>query len=249
MAQVTYSFPDWQANYPYTKWDVVQGATPTDSRFFFSLVDNNTNTGPLAYFSYTPTSSSRDGNVNRLYFTQTGTTYFQPGSVVQIMDIAPDSTTTYSGVCLAAGPGYVDYLNPGLSVSNGIVAGSVVAPIHPYWTTGFAWLPSWTAEVNHNQLVLQANMGEGYSQRQNPCINSNSLRWTMSFDSRTDKEATALLVFLQDKGGVGFFNMPFPIGSLYNVPTLKYIAGPARHRLDSYGLNTVSFETSQVFDL
>jgi len=249
MAQITYNFPDWQANYYYSKWDVVQGATPTDSRLFFSTKDNNINTGPLARFTYIPTSSTRTDNVNRLYFNQTGTEYFQPGSIIEITGIAPDSTITYSGVCLAAGPGYVDYLNPGLSVSNSILNGGIVAPIHPYWTTGFAWLPSWTAEVTHNQSVIQANMGEGYSQRQNPCINSNSLRWSMNFESRTDREATALLVFLQGMGGVGFFNMPFPVGLLYNVPTLKYIAGPARHRLDSYGLNTVNFEVQQVFDL
>ncbi len=249
MAQITYSFTYWHANYAYNKWDVAQGATSTDSRLFYCLTDYNVNTGPLARFVYTPTSAVRTDDVNRMYFTQTGTTYFQPGSIVEISDIGPDQTTTYSGVCLAAGPGYVDYLNPGLSVSNGVLAGSVAAPIHPYWTTGFAWLPAWTTEVSHNQLVLQANMGEAYSQRQNPCINANSLNWKLVFTERTDKEARALMVFLQSMAGVGYFNLPFPVGNLYNNPNLKFTNGPASHSLSSYGLNNVSVSVQQVFDL
>lgn len=249
MAQITFSFPDWQANYSYTKWDVAQGTSSTDSRLFFSLTDGNINYRPLARMIYTPTSSTRIDDVNRLYFTQTGTEYFKQGSIVEIANVSPDSTVNYSGVVLAGGPGYVDYLNPGLSVSNAISAGTVVAPIHPYWTTGFAWIPTWSTQVTHNMAVITAQMGEGYSQRQNSTINSNSLRWSLAFTDRTDKEARALLAFLQEKGGVGYFPMPFPVGNLYNNPNLKYVNGPASHTLGSYGLNNVSFDAQQVFDL
>lgn len=245
----TYTFFPWSANYAYSKWDVVWGATSNDQRYFYSLMDSNMNTGPLAAFTYSTTNSERNGNVNRMYFTQTGTTYFQQGSIVEIANVAPDASTNYSGVILGGGPGYVDYLNPGLSVSNGTVGGTVRAPIHPYWTTGFAWIPSWTTDINQNQIVYQAKMGEGYSQRMNPVINSNSLSWALVFENRVDKETTALLNFLQDKGGVIPFTCPFPVGNLYNNPYIKYIAGPPQQGMTSYNINGTAVPIQQVFDL
>lgn len=249
MAVTTYSFTYWHSNYSYSKWDVAWGATSTDSRYFYSLVDNNINTGPLATFSYTPTSAERNNNINRIYFTQTGTTYFTQGSIVEIANIGPDTSTCYSGVILGGGPGYVDYLNPGLSVSNGVLAGTVRAPIHPYWTTGFAWVPSWTTDITQNQMVYRSALGDGYSQRMNPVINSNSLNWGLVFENRTDKETTALLTFLQDKGGVIPFNLAFPVGNIFNTPSLKFIAGPPKQNLSAYNINSVVVEAQQVFDI
>lgn len=249
MAVITNTFTFWHANYAYTKWDVAWGANSTDKRFYYSLIDNNENTGPLATFSYATTQASRTDNVNRMTFTQTGTTYFQPGSIIEIQNVGPDTSTCYTGVAINGGPGFVDYLNPGLNVTNATSAGTIRAPIHPYWTTGFAWIPSWSTDVTHNQLVYQSALGEGYSQRMNPVINSNSLAWNLTFENRTDKETTALLTFLQDKGGVTPFRVAFPVGRLYNNPLIQYVAGPAKHGLSSYGLNTVSVPIAQVYDL
>lgn len=249
MAVTTYSFPYWQANYPYTKWDVAWGVNASDSRYFYCLVENAYNISPLGYFSYTATQAVRTDNVNRMYFTQTGTTYFQQGSIVEIQNIGPDPTTCYSGVVLAAGPGYVDYLNPGLNVTNGVLAGTVRAPLHPYWTTGFFWIPSYNTEITQNQAVYKAQLGEGYSQRMNASINSNSLTWNMTFENRTDKEVTSLLTFLQDKGGVIPTQLAFPVGNLYNNPNLKYIFGPAQQSMSAYNINTVTVAAQQVFDI
>lgn len=249
MATTNYSFTFWHANYTYTKWDVAQGASSTDSRFFYSTTDGNLNTSPLARFIYTPTNAAWDNNVVRVTFTQTGTTYFQPGSIVEVSNCSPNTASNYSGVVLAAGPGYVDYLCPGLSTADGIVAGQVVAPIHPYWTTGMWWIPSWSTQVKHNQIVVKSQLGEGYSQRQNPVINSNSQTWTLTFAERTDKETTSLLNFLEDKCGSVAFKMPFPVGKLYMNNNLKYVNGEPTHSLNSYGLNTVQVDVTQVFDL
>lgn len=253
MAVSTSTFFAWTAGagYPYDKWDVVWGAglSVTDSRYFYSLIGNNQSQRPLATFSYTPISCVREGNVNRMSFTQTGTVYFQPGSIVEIANIEPDGTTCYSGVVLAAGAGYVDYINPGLDVTNTITAGSLQAPMHPYWTTGFAWIPGWGPEITHNQLVYNSPLGEGYSQRMNPVINSNNLNWNLVFENRTDKEAVALLNFLEDKGGVIPFRLPFPVAKLYNNPNLKYIGAAASHSAPSYNVNTVTVNVQQVFDL
>lgn len=249
MAIVPNTFVYWQSNYTYRKWDIAYGATSTDTRYFYNLVDNNFNTGPLATFTYTATNTVRTDGVNRMYFTQTGTTYFTQGSMVEVRDIGPDTSTTYSGVCLGGGPGYVDYLNPGLSVTNGVSAGTVRAPLHPYWTTGWAWIPDQSSSVVHEQLVINTQLGDGFSQRFNPVINSNSFNWNLTFDNRTDRETTALLTFLQDKGGATAFVMPFPVGLLYTNPNIKYIAGTPRHGLTAYGLNSVSVPVQMVFDL
>ncbi len=153
---------------------------------------------------------------------------------------------------MAGGPGYVDYLNPGLNVTNGILAGGVTAPCHPYWTTGFWWIPSWSTQATHNEQVINTQLGEGYSSRTNPVINSNSLSWNLTFAERTDKEVMALLNFLQVAGGATPFVLSFPIGNLYNNPRLKYITTPGsapKHDLTSFGLSTVTVPLTQVFDI
>lgn len=251
MAVTTYTFPAWQLNYTFSKWDVVQGAglSATDSRFFYSTIDGNLNQRPLATFIYTPTQTTRSDNVMRLSFTQTGAIAFQPGSIVTIANIAPDSSANYTGVILKAGSGYVDYLNAGLNTTNAVSAGTLRTITHPYWTTGFMWVPSYSTDITHNQMVYSSQLGEGYSQRMNAAINSNSLAWGLVFENRTDKEATSLLNFLEDKCGVTPITLPFPVGLLYMNPNLKYSNGPAKLVQQSYNVNTVNVAVSQIFDL
>ncbi len=247
MAITTYGFTFWHTSYPYQRYDVAYGANSNDTQYYYATTDS-TSVSPLARLSYTPVSATRQDNVVRVTFTQTGTAYFQPGSVVAVADSSPDNSTDYTGVCLAGGAGYVDYLSPGLSTTNGFTGGSVVAPIHPYWTTGFYWIPSWSTDVTHDMAVIKAQLGEGYSQRQSPCINSNALSWNLVFDERTDKETTSLLNFLQNQGGVTPFRLAFPVGTLYNRADLKYVSAPAKHQMTSFGLNVVTVPISQVFD-
>lgn len=244
----TYTFFGWTTNYTYAKWDVVIGSTVRPTQYFYSTVGSNLNANPDAQFVYSPTLATRTDNVMRLNFTQTGTTYFQQGSVVVVSGLAPDAAN-YTGLALAGGSGYVDYLDAGLNVSNVVTAGGVRAPIHPYWTTGFYWIPSWSTEVTHNMEVVTAKLGESYSQRFNPVINSNSLSWNLVFAERTDKETMGMLTFLQVQGGATPFVLSFPIGGLYNKVGLKYISQPAHDALQSYGLNGTVVPVTQVFDI
>lgn len=244
----TYTFFGWNNAYSYDKWDVVIDTSVTPTQYFYSTVGTNVGANPNSTFVYSPTLSTRTDNVMRLSFTQTGTTYFQQGSVVVISGLAPDAAN-YTGLALAGGPGYVDYLNPGLNTSNVVTAGGVRAPIHPYWTTGFYWIPSWSTEVTHNMEVVTAKLGEGYSQRFNPVINSNSLSWNLVFAERTDKETMGMLTFLQVQGGATPFVLDFPVGRLFNKPGLRYISQPLRDGLTSFGLNATSFVATQVFDI
>ncbi len=240
----------WNTNATYAKWDVstVQGGV---LQYYFSTTDNNIGANPQSLFSYSGfgQTSARTDNVMRLSFNQTGTTYFQPGSVVNVYNVSPDSTANYTGLVLAAGPGYVDYLNPGLNTTNVMTDGIVRAPIHPNWTTGFYWIPSWSTDVTNNVAVVQTQLGEGYSQRFNPVINSNSLSWNLVFAERTDRETMGMLTFLQVQGGATPFYLNFPVGKLYPAVNLRYIAAAPRQGLSSYGLNQTSFVATQVFDI
>lgn len=249
MAIPTYTFFAWNNAYSYDKWDVVYGSTLRPTQYFYSTIGSNLAASPDAPFVYTPTATTRNGNVMRVTFTQTGSTFFQQGSIVAVADISPDSSANFTGVALAGGSGYVDYLNAGLDTTNGVLGGTVTAPIHPYWTTGFYWIPSWQTEVTHDSQVINTQLGEGYSQRMNPVINSNSLNWNMTFAERSDKETMALLTFLQVAGGATSFDVDMPVGRLYNMPGLKYINQPARHSLSSYGLNNITVPLTQVFDV
>ena len=251
MAITTYSFFAYNGSYTYDKWDVIRGGgVANDTRYFYSTVGSNVGNYPLSRFIYTALSTSRSSDeVMRVSFTQTGTAYFRQGSMVTIQGITPDGTANYTGVALGGGSGYVDILCAGLTAANSATAGQVIAPIHPNWTTGFYFIPSFNSSLSSQQQVIQSPMGDGYSQRMNTSINSNSAAWKLNYDNRTDKEARALMNFLQDKGGVTPFLISFPVGKLTNKNDIKYIAGPASVNLSSYGINSVSFEAQQVFDV
>ncbi len=241
-------FSQWNTNYNYAKWDVAYGATAGDTRYFYATTASF-GADPRAQFVFSPTQTSRTSNVMRVSFNQTGTIYLQQGSVVVVSGISPDSSANYTGLALAGGAGYVDFLNPGLDTTNAVLAGGVTAPIHPYWTTGFYWIPSWSTEATNNVAVVEAKLGEGYSQRMNPVINSNSLSWNLVFAERTDKETMGMLTFLQVAGGATPFYLNFPIGNIFNQANLKYTAGAPKTSLSSFGLNQTAFSATQVFDI
>ena len=249
MAQPINNVYEWNANITYAKWDMSIVNYASVVQYFYSTVGGNLAANPTGQFVYAPLTSTRTDNVMRVTFTQTGTTYFQQGSVVVVSGIAPDSTVNYTGTVLAAGPGYVDYLNPGWNSTNVCTAGGVRAPIHPYWTTGFYWIPSWSTDITNNMAVINTKLGDGYEQRMNTAINSNSLSWNLVFAERSDKETMGLLTFLQVAGGATPFVLNFPVGNLYNAAGLKYISSAPRHAMTSYGLNQVTVPVAQVFDI
>lgn len=254
MAVTNYTFFNWVSTGTYQRYDVIYGASASDTRYFYSTV-NHTGANPNSFFRYpiagaTPASMLRQGNVTRLTFTHTGTANFNAGSIAIVQGIPITPNINFTGTVLAAGSGYIDYLNPGPDQTAVFTAaGTVIAPIHPSWTTGFYWVPSFSTDVTHNQNVVGTQLGESYSQRFSPVINSNSLSWNLVFDERTDKEVMALSTFLENMGGSAPFKINFPIGTLFNTPNLQYIAGPLQNGLPSFNLNNVNFTATQVFDI
>ncbi len=253
MAVPTFNAYGWNAGYTYAKWDFIfDSSTFAIPYYFYSTTDNNVGASPahaLGPTCFVPTTSTRTENVVRISFTQTGTESFQQGSIIVVADSSPDPSINYTGTCLAGGSGYADYLNPGLNVTNVISAGKVQAPIHPYWTTGFYWLPTYSTEVDNDMQVINTKLGDGYSQRMNPVINSNSLNWNLVFTERTNKETMAMLNFLQNYGGATPFVINLPVGGVYNTPNLKYISQSAKQSFTSYGLQAVTVPVTQVFDI
>ncbi len=110
----------WNTNVTYSKWDPTVVQYPGMLQYFFSTKDSNVGANPNSLFVYSGATytTTRTDNVMRITFGQSGTTYFQPGSVVNVYDITPDSSANYTGLVLAAGPGYVDYISPGLNTTN-----------------------------------------------------------------------------------------------------------------------------------
>ena len=249
MAVTTYSFFTYNSNYSYDQYDVIQGTTASDTRFFYSTVGSNVGNYPLSRFIYSATSTTRTSEeVMRISFTQTGTSYFRQGSMVTIQGAVPDSTANYTGVALAGGSGYVDILSAGLTATNVATNGQVIAPIHPNWTTGFFFVPGFSTTVDNKQLVIQTQLGDGYRQAQNPVINSNSLNWNLVYENIPNKQTRAIANFLQDKCGVIPFVIDFPVGTLFNKAGLKYVAGEPKIAMISHGNNTLSVPVIQVFN-
>lgn len=252
MATTTYAFFAYNNAYTYDKWDVIQGggASVTDSRFFYSTKASNLGNYPLSRFTYTATNTQRlSTEVMRVSFTQTGTAFFTQGSMVTVGGVTPDGTANYTGTALGGGSGYVDFLCPGLTTSNAALGGTVVAPIHPAFTTGFWWIPSPGSKIANQQIVIESKLGEGYTQKYNPAINFNSLGWTLVYEERTDKEIRSLANFCQDMGGVVPIPINFPVGKLSNRNDLRYTLGEVQEDLTSFGLNAASVQIQQVFNI
>lgn len=250
MAVTTYSFFTYNSNYSYDQYDVVQGTTASDTRFFYSTVAANVGAYPLSRFIYAATSTTRTSEeVMRISFTQTGTAYFRQGSVVTIQGVVPDSSANYTGVALAGGSGYVDILSAGLTSTNVATNGQVVASIHPNWGTGWMWVPGFSSSVENKQTVISTQLGDNYSQRMNTAVNSNSLNWNLVFENIPNKQTRAIANFLQDKCGVIPFVIDFPVGTLFNKAGLRYIGGEPKIAMVSHGNNTLSVPVTQVFDV
>lgn len=78
-----------------------------------------------------------------------------------------------------------------------------------YWTQDFFWRPSYGSNAKfaaQNEIV---KLGEGYDQVTNKAINCLPMQLQLRFENRTDKEAKAILHFLQEKF--------FPYDSMFSL--------------------------------
>ena len=75
------------------------------------------------------------------------------------------------------------------------------------WTQNFVWRPSYGSRSSYKASNESMQLGESYDYVNNLAINSLPLELNLSFNNRTDKEAKAILHFLQEKH--------FPYESIY----------------------------------
>ena len=68
-----------------------------------------------------------------------------------------------------------------------------------YWTQDFEWRPSYGSKTNFLATNESIDLGEGSDYVNNLAINSLPLEIDVNFNNRTDKEAKAIMHFLQEK--------------------------------------------------
>jgi phage-related protein len=83
----------------------------------------------------------------------------------------------------------------------------------------FIWSPSYASQLQLKPAVNTIKFGNGYEQRVPDGINTNALRFNLTFEGRDKGETRAIAHFLHKrKGSEGFFfNFPFP----YNFDVSK----------------------------
>jgi phage-related protein len=83
-----------------------------------------------------------------------------------------------------------------------------VTSTQPY----FFWTPSYNFQVSHQPKTQTIQFGDGYAQRLKDGINNDLLNLNLSFEGRTENEASSIIHFLKERGGFGafYFKCPAP---------------------------------------
>jgi len=82
----------------------------------------------------------------------------------------------------------------------------------------FIWTPSYEVRVNHDFKMNEIRFGDGYTQRIPEGANNNLLMIDLTFDLRTEAEATAIAHFLTQRKGTESF--VFTPSKPYNIDKL-----------------------------
>jgi len=235
------TFYAYSSIFLYNKYDIVR-ASNSNPTLYFSTMDLNSGYIPLHKPSYTASFFGRQDNLGTLYFSSTGLfPDFQRGSLIETVD--------YTGMVLNAGSGFVQFLSPGVNSLPSAVAWTINGLMNPAWTTGFNFLPSYSTSLENTSQVIEAQLGDGYSQRARVSLNNNINMWKLAFQGRSDKETLAIQTFIEEKGGVDLFQLLMPVGRLTNNPSLKYISKSFSYSTQSYNINDASVDVVQVFDI
>jgi len=75
----------------------------------------------------------------------------------------------------------------------------------------FIWTASYNLSTNHNPRVNTISFGNGYEQKNPDGLFTGLIKLSVTFDMRTEKEATAILQFLKARRGTESFiiqNLP-----------------------------------------
>lgn len=244
-------FPYWNGGVSYEKFDVARGVDINDLAYYYAT-QASLGERPRAVYSYSTVSWTRKDDLITAYYTSTGSAVnFVPGSIVTALG---GLVAGYTGMLVNAGAsgasvGFIQFVNAGWNEAGNLAAGTITTSLSPAWTTGFFFVPSYNTQADSEPAIIESKMGDGYSQRMADGLNNNISKWELGFESRSDKEARAIMNFVQDMQGVYPFQIMLPVSRLANRPELKYVAKGVKLSPSSYDLNSVSVSVQQVFDL
>lgn len=83
----------------------------------------------------------------------------------------------------------------------------------------FFWTASYTSTTSHKPLITVIRFGNGYEQRINKNINPDLKTFQLKFELKTEKEAYAIVHFLQDKSATKAFAYDPP--TIYSEQTYR----------------------------
>ena len=229
----------------YEMYDVI-----FENPIYYYATASSTGEKPTSQYLYNIGYYTRQDNLITVYFLGSGSSkVFNRGSMVMLNNTS-DSTIHYTGMVIHGGTNFIQYLNPGNNVASGTIsAGQVKTFLNPYWTTGFFFTPSYSSSLEKTPVIIEAVLGDGYSQRQKVNLNNNPDIWKLSFQGRSDKETLAIQTFFEDKGGVVPFKLLMPVNRLVNNPNLQYIGQSLSIPTNAYNINDINVDVKQVFDI
>lgn len=108
----------------------------------------------------------------------------------------------------------------------------------------FFWKPSYGLNVSSTPRVLQVQFGDGYAQRVTDGIDINLINISMSFNQRDEKEAAAILHFLDVRKGTEpfYFKPPSPYGVMKKFICSEWQMDNPFH--NNFNVSTTFKETS-----
>lgn len=248
---------NWYSTTKYAQYDLTAGINISDTSYYgplyVSTVKGNIGNNPSGQFIYAINQYSRTDDIASINIAYTGTApNFARGSLYSITGL-PDDVMNATGMILNVQPNggssiTLQFINPGPEESaQSTSLGAINAP-EPSWTTGFFFTPGYSSPYEVQQAVINAQFEPGYSQRQPQGLDANTSVWTLGFENRTNKEARAILAYVQNLQGVYATTLMIPPTSLYNNPTLKYVLSNPKESPGSYNLNNISVAAKQVFE-
>lgn len=105
--------------------------------------------------------------------------------------------------------------------------------------------PSYSSSGTTDYKILEADFGDGYSQRAADGLNSKKISWSLTWENRPDTDVSTLADFLNDKLGYEAFLWTAPD----ETTERKWIARTLDITPVAAGFSTLRTAFEEVFDL
>ncbi len=242
-----YQINPWGGTQNYRQYDVIGGinigADIHPSAYYYAT-QSSVGQNPSGIFSFAITSTVSSEDLTTVYFTQTGNMPpIQPGSLVSVAGTAANN---YTGMAFNGSSGWLQIIIPGFSDTVG-AAGTVTCR-NPAWTTGFAFIPTYTTKLDTNNQPIVTQLGNGYSQRMSRGVNPFDQGLNLVYQDIDKREMKAITHFVQDAAGVYPFEILLNDQYLNNQPHQKFTAPAMEVTPVSFGRYDVSVQLQRVFD-